>query len=371
MVHARNVARLVVCSLLGGLALVACFEDEQTKPESKPIECEFGTDDAGLCIPKCDPSACNEGNICVNNACVLACTRHVDCPDGFDCSPAQDDNGQAVTICAKRTYASEAGQFLAPCPMGDECDEANKFTCLGAGPGDADAYCTRWDCTSDADCPSGLACEPIRVGTKVCGRDDYGDAEDPNPCIEPSDYTKDGATYREGPITLLRNACVKRRYCSVCDSDLDCSRSPDLVCSKTDSNAQGICAPACNPKVGGCPWMGASTCEESSSVAVCRPTYGACVGDGSACSPCRNDLDCWSSDSSTRNICWRSAMGEPFCIDMDTRCATDDDCPVAPSGLRMHCMVEVPASSWAYRRCLPPDNGTPANPGHLSCWAAP
>lgn len=367
------------------MALSACSSSTAAaQPEHQDAgadtsACTGVLDEAGVCGPKCDDSLCNPGNYCVNNACQLACTSHLDCPAGWQCfgGNKKDSDGSDVSLCEPAKAPIGEGEYLWPCPKGDECKQDPSWMCNGL-VGDPDAYCTKFDCATDADCAGGMWCGIMRDFHTVCGQEaTYPSIGDPDPgaCIDPADFTKDGKTYRLGPATLIRNVCLKRGYCAECESDLDCSLTPGNLCVKTAANSKGYCSKGCAPDKGGCPWEGASTCAEAvpSKGATCNPTYGACVGNKDVCTPCRNDMDCWDPSSPGRKMCLRAMNSlEPYCVDLDTACASDTDCPVVqPGNVRMKCIVD-PAyvGSIIYQRCYPRDNGTLVS-GHTSCYHAP
>jgi hypothetical protein len=388
----RACARIaLVATTLGlsSLALPACGSDEtpaepnnnggDTDAGADVVTCPGVIDDAGKCVAKCEDSMCNAGNYCVENTCRLVCSAHADCPTGYECTGKgkKDSDGSDVFYCAPDAQPMGEGEFLWPCPNGDECKADPAWMCMGVGPGDADAYCTRYDCHSDADCPGGMWCATIRDFHKVCGNDNIpmpGIDPEPGDCIDPASFTTDGKTYRLGPISLLRNVCVRRGYCAECDSDVDCSLNNGYVCVKADPNQKGYCSRSCTEAKQSCPWEGASTCAvvDPAKGDTCNPTYGACTGNGDPCTPCRNDEDCWDPSSPVRKACLRSSFSlEPYCVDLDTPCTTNTDCPTSPGGRRMQCLNSTDyKGSILYDRCYPSDNGL-LTPGHPSCYKAP
>ncbi len=383
---AVRIALLATTVGLSAMALAACGSDANSanggNADAGPdvTACTGITDDAGNCVTKCDDSMCNTGNYCVDNACRLVCTSHLDCPSGYQClgSGVKDSDASQVHYCAPATQPMGEGEYLWPCPNGTECKNDPEWLCLGAGAGDADAYCSKYDCQSDADCPGGMWCGVVRDFHKVCGNAAYpapGITPDPGDCVDPANFTASGHTYRLGPMTLLRNMCLPRGYCTECNDDLDCSLVRGNICVKTDPNQKGYCSRACQGTKS-CPWEGASTCAtvESSKGDTCNPTYGACVGNKDVCTPCRNDEDCWDASLPTRRACLSNSFtGERFCVDLDKACKADADCPKPPeAGKNMQCMTaSAYQGSLLYQRCYPPDNGTTLNPGQPSCYRAP
>lgn len=379
-----RIALLAATLGMSAMGLAACGSDESPADQGNggddagvEAACPGVVDEAGNCVAKCDDTMCNAGNFCVDNSCKLQCAAHIDCPAGYQCtgSGKKDSDGSDITFCAPSDFPMGEGGYLWPCPNGDEC--GTDGVCIGAGPGDIDAYCTKYDCQDDSGCPSGMWCGVLRDFHQVCNNPDYpaaGIEPDPGDCIDPASFTADGKTYRLGPVSLLRNACLRRNYCAECDTDMDCSLNAGYVCVKTDASQKGYCSRSCTEAKQSCPWEGASTCSvvDSAKGDTCNPTYGACAGNKDVCSPCRNDDDCWDSSSSTRRMCLRSMFSlEPYCVDIDTKCQADADCPKSGAGVQMQCMTDPAyAGSLLDHVCYPADNGL-LQPGHPSCYPAP
>lgn len=340
--------------------------------------CEGGVVIDGACVAKCDASKCLEKNVCVENACKLTCDSHADCANGpgTQCTPAKDDGGANVNVCLPTAHSPSVGM---KCPEGDECEgkfacpdgsacdpEKGEGTCAkeacralyctGAGQGDTDAYCTYWDCTAEAPCPGGYECQRVRDFHKLCDKDKTSWAKE-LPCVAEADYQKDGATYIEGPLTLLRNTCLKREQCGACETDLDCSYSPGEAC--IDIGGEMRCSRACK-RDADCELDYA--CDEGKG--RCLPKAGTCVGEGNYCEPCLDDMDCGGDISSFKG-CRVETPGGKFCFDFSypDQCTTSADCPQAPSGKYGECLSSKYGSLAG--RCGPPYRESSYT---FTCW---
>ncbi len=336
-------------------------------------ECSGGVLVDGVCEGRCDPSSCLEGNVCVGNRCMLTCTSHNDCysptkgqPSYQACQvqktdtvPAEDDpsaglnDGPEAYVCTDIDKAGNIGLF---CPFGTECDtsfacpdgtsceqgkgseghctaeECKPLDCISKGEADAEAYCTTVDCKADADCGPGYYCGIQRRATKICGTD-KGTEE---PCVDPADFTKNGATYQEGPGSLLQNVCLKREPCAPCADIYDCSLSPDMAC--VNIAGYQACAKTCAADVD-CP--DDYTCTGG----FCIPRTQSCKppATDNYCFNCLSDLDCGPPGPDSTVVCADLSSGMKGCFDpavLDLDCATDTDCPASPSGKFGECLDE-------------------------------
>lgn len=393
---------------LFSLALAACGDDASNGTgggdqagavSSSSTGCDGVVED-GECVVACTPEACLPGNTCVGNRCTLTCSGHDDCSPGSSCADSvEDGSGAAIKTCQPTAKAPILG---AICYFGNECDAATVCPdgtacgaslcggapcgadglcpdavtacvaqacdaaacrpprCLGAVPEpeqspSASSYCTQDDCTADGDCAPGMYCGVTRDTRKICGNDDLELGLD-DPCLEPDDFETDGKTYREGPVSLLRNTCIYRRHCAPCGDDLDCSGIPGQLCAQIGGEAR--CATTCT-KDADC--ENDAACLEDPShpgVSVCSPRYGSCTGEGEFCSPCINDLDCGDADTSM--MCYPLAGAQRGCFDYSfaTDCTTDEDCPLSVDGeSRGECLdsgEQVTSSDPAYQKCFLP-----------------
>lgn len=387
---------------LGGVALAiasmgGCGDsgvDGSDGPD--PVECEGGVVVDGKCEGKCTPDKCLEGNVCVGNRCALQCDAHTDCNvpavGGVlqGCEPTKADSetglndGQSVSVCAALNLAPK---MLRGCPIGNECDDPDDpndwacpdgspctegtggetcgaeqcrpLICRTAGEGDADAYCVATDCTEDAHCGPGMYCSLGRWPNIICGSDPEKGTEEP--CIDPADFAKDGATYQEGPVSLLRNVCKKREPCAPCSSTADCSLRGDMDC--VAFNDQRVCAKTCGSD---------DDCQNDSycTGGFCIPRTDTCKPptEDNFCYSCLDDLDCGNAGNSV--ACVETAVGQRACLDtsFSTACESDSDCPESPSGQRGECLDEgeqVAPGTDIYHRCYLPF--WPAA-GSFECW---
>jgi len=332
----------------------------------------------GVCEGKCSPEKCLAGNTCVGNRCVLTCGSHADCaPDGTqDCAPAvEDGTGAAVQACKPSGKAAGVG---TPCPDGNECggvsvcpdgtpcagggcapDLCRPLVCNGSTKNNLNQYCTVVDCKADADCPGGYACEQQRDPHELCGSNPKKGNDDrcgttKEPCVAAADFSKNGATFSEGELCLLRKMCVKRSFCWPCASDLDCSRVPGGRC--TTIAGSGRCTTSCATSTD-CPYN--AGCVEG----TCQPSSGACEGEGKLCDVCQNDADC------PGGVCVNTGR-ERACATLNkgALCTDNGGCPTTKSGKQGLCLGElqgVPTDSPVYGACYPPiDEAT----GIVGCW---
>jgi hypothetical protein len=343
--------------------------------------------------------ACPFGNECLDAHQLFACPNGAPCdpPNGTpSCPPMGDGNADGTddNACQKDLAAcrgnaecavGRCGITRSPCSLTPQCDAnlCQPLGCLGAGAGDADAYCTRYDCTADTDCPGGFYCGAVRVNADICGVDDKGpsysgicgEADDAGPCVEPADFAKDGATYFEGPLCLMRNACMKREPCATCTTNVDCTALPDQRCARNGDQSTA-CGRICNPVNGDddcepnyrCDPGGLLVPESGPTGAygACVHRFGACKGTGNFCEPCLDDRDCGGA------ICYPATGNELACLQIpfEDSCpgGSNSECPQAPGGSYGTCLDEadgVTPDSSAYLMCfLPIDSGT----GKSGCW---
>ncbi len=364
-----------------GLSFAGCGDSGTDDPVE---ECEGGVIVDGVCEGKCDPSLCVENNVCVGNRCMLSCTSHNQCFAPFKgdaelqgCLAATADSGSglndgdAVFVCTTMNKALKIG---TPCPLGDECDDpatpddwacpdgspctegvgsdvcaadaCKALTCRSTGVGDAEAYCTTVDCTADADCGPGMYCGITRDPTNICGTMKGEEM----PCLDPGAFTAGGATFQEGPISLLRNVCLEREPCAPCEAATDCSLREDMQCVQIN-DFRG-CAKTCTTE---------DDCRNDYACTggFCTPRTGSCKppATDNFCHPCLNDLDCGTAQGTV--ACETTAVDQKACFDTsfpDT-CTTNADCPESPSGKNGECLDEgegLSPGDGAYQRCYFP-----------------
>lgn len=310
---------------------------------------------------------------CFGGECRPQCRSHFDCAGEGICTSGVDGAGDRVQYC--EPSPQPPGRYYTRCPQGDECDADAGFSCLGAGVGDLDAYCTA-DCTSDSDCAPGFYCGKISTVPCEDACDFRGVPDDPD--CAPPEQIGDGLPYRCGRFGVERSVCRAREFCSPCQSDSDCLAIPNTLCAD-DGSGTKICTQLCDPDVGSCPWGNAGICgffDEALGLATCAHRSGSCTGSGRGCDPCITDADCGEN-----GLCTSSQFtGERWCIDLSTSCdcegnpasgfCTGGGCPETPSGLRMIC-IDSPGSV-IDGACY--GANTAANPilssPQTGCWAA-
>ncbi|MCA9597107.1 MAG: hypothetical protein KC776_27525 [Myxococcales bacterium] len=415
----------------------------------------------------CETSAeCDvaRGFKCVDGTCTIAgCRTHADCKGVGHCTPGGKlypdepgaaDPGQTVNYCVQGD-AYPDGQFGTACPelntpdcnaegkcdnpsqfcdpktnKCDDCDKPNGFLCVGSGPGDVDAYCTKDECLADSDCATGYFCSTTRTGrvtceaacgflpaakdcvatnlpceadgtcknpkqtcdtntntclgcqdtSMACGAEKKKCAPPGTECIEAAKIG-DGKEYSCGPLTLLRNICLKREYCNECETDADCLAVQGQVCAK-DTKGNKICTVECDPNLpNACPWGSASICDvwdQDLGVATCAHRFGSCKGTGKSCEPCLDDGDC------PTGLCLSSDFsGERYCVDLTPSCdctglplvqqaiCTGGGCPQTPGGAAMQCYggPQVQAGgSPLYQKCVGANIAAPNASPQTGCW---
>ncbi len=285
-----------------------------------------------------EDSDCQSGLSCVGGLCTFACGSHFDCGGLGLC-----ESSARGTYCEPSDQLAP-GQYYSACPSGpSQCDLENDFICLSYGQGDLDAFCTA-DCGRDDDCPSGFRCG---AASAVPCEDACGEAGSPDaPGCVPAVEIGEGKRYQCGATGLVRPVCVKKAFCSPCESDADCLAVPGQVCAK-DASGEKICTVPCAPGADSCPWGNAGECglfDEELGIPTCSHRFGSCHGEGLGCEPCVNESDC------PNGFCARSAFTqEQYCIDLTTSCDCDGDedasgtcrghgCPDSPGGPALTCL---------------------------------
>lgn len=405
-----GVVAFVALAMLG--AMGACTPDEPS------AACVGGyVNDDGVCEGKCSPSKCLAGNTCVNNRCVLVCDVHSDClEDGSqNCMPAvEDDTNAAIMTCQPNgvTYGvglkcpfgnecpnvfscrttgercdpnqcggqpetckldadacyARANCTYGKCPDGSACtvfscgaqDCTAELVCISKGTGDADAYCTKNDCTDDADCPGGFYCGVTRDPHELCNSTPQkgdnafcGQVPANTACVDPAALGQ-GNTMFEGQLCILRKACLARKDCDPCTTDLDCAGVANH-CVTMDKESQKRCARECatSADCGDAAICVAIDPNDVNSNRVCKHKFGACVGAGKFCEPCLNDTDCGPVTGTS--ACYEYDGGQRGCF---TPCETNADCPPAPSKNTGVCLDDPTAL--LYKHCVPEGNNR--------CW---
>lgn len=288
--------------------------------------------------PECDEA---HGFACVNGECSYECRTHQDCANVGHCDVVTLE-GERRSFCVRDAEPEPSGRLYTACPDGDECETS--AVCVGAGPGDLDAYCSV-DCFQDSDCAAGYYCGVINRSPceDACGV--AGVESDPR-CV-PAEQIGVLQAYHCGELGgVERSVCRQREFCATCETDADCLGVPDQVCAK-DGSGEKICTKLCDPGVRSCPWGNASECgnfDEELGVPTCGHRFGSCHGVGKTCEPCRGNADC------PEGVCATSPFtSERWCINLSTRCeckngvdasgvCKDGGCPQSPGGLAVSCI---------------------------------
>lgn len=327
-------------STLAALSLLLCLS-ACTKPTVIGTACKT-TGDCNVKGQVCAPGQGGGASICTH-----ACSSQsgeTGCPVGFDCFPSDATLGMT---CNKAQY--EVTLTGAPLLIGVDCSK-NDSVCTALGstnaapscrkledpvkkmpnPIDPAAFCTG-ACTEDAGCPLQFA------------------------CLTDYDSVK---------------KCLRRELCSECVINDNCPTDNPL-CIPTKDGASHYCSKSCG-KGGDCGGIqntaficDFATDSTGAQVAACTHRYGACVGKGVVCDPCRSNADCTHAG----NSCYANvATGEAFCI---KGCKADADCSssTVPGVACDNTDVYDPSKNpggMSNEIC----NGG-AQPGLLSCWQQP
>ncbi|MFN7131309.1 MAG: hypothetical protein ACK4N5_04460 [Myxococcales bacterium] len=294
-------ARFYLSALCAAL-LVACSPE----PEPNPAPPDAGP-------PVCDPAKCAKNNICVQNKCMLQCTRAMDCPTGYDCKLVEEQ-----TVCVANNKKFGPGYFGGPCGVnGDrDCKAAEGFVCQGP-LGDPEAYCTLGNCTGDADCP----------GTYYCGDVDIG--------------------YKQ-----TRKTCLKREYCAPAQTLGDCSE-PDAVIA-TDLAGNKFCTRICDPKAKNPCGEGNDCVNVNGGQCWPKPFEGkrSCIAPKKFCGRCESQADCPEG-----GLCYKNEFTrEKMCLQP---CGTGlPNCPTpTPGGRKTGCTTKALTGfeEWG-TQCIPDPN---------------
>ncbi|MGZ3440534.1 MAG: hypothetical protein ACXVDD_13520 [Polyangia bacterium] len=304
--------RIVVCRAIA-LSILAFFVGACTRATAIGTPC-LADKDCNVKGQRCVAGVNGGAKICTH-----ACsgqTGEQGCPIGYDCT-ASDATAPTVLTCNKEPYAFDATSG-APLLFGKDCslqggttqgewdaacaatgDPAPSPTCHHAADpdsratpkaplrNDAHAYCTG-GCNSDADCPVDMRCGADYDGNTKCLRRAFCD-----PCVMNDNCTGDN------------DACVptsdgSSRYCTKsCASPYDCGGVQGHFLS---------CA--------------ATTDSLGTSAMFCLHKFGACVGTGQVCDPCRVEGDCANGTHCVGNLATGERMCTKSCV-MDSECASN------------------------------------------------
>jgi len=190
-------------------------------------------------------------------------------------------------------------------------------------------------CTSSADCATdGLECF-------TTGPDDLY-AQCSTSCTDNMDCSEYHTCNLKLGGAHPPQICTVSDYCSPCQDDVQCML-PGMRCLE-DTAGAGFCSPPCVPGTPSCAAGSRCVYEELLGDFYCRPIWGACLGDGAQCAPCRYDPDCVSG-----YFCLEMMYSkEKFCSEP---CEGDDDCLGD-----MACVAGGPGGA---NVCFPTWNGKP------------
>jgi hypothetical protein len=304
---------------------------------------------------------CPFGNECPS---LFSCRTTGEHCDPNQCGGQPETCKLDVDACYARTNCT-----YGKCPDGTACtvsscsaqDCTADLRCISQGAGDADAYCTKNDCADDADCPGGFYCGVTRDPHELCNSTPKkgnnaacGRVPANTPCIDPATLGQ-GNTMFEGPVCIMRKACLARKDCDPCTTDLDCAGITNH-CVTMDNETQKRCARECatSADCGDQAICVAVDPNDVNSSRVCKHKFGACVGAGKFCEPCLNDTDCGPVTGT--GACYEYDGGQRGCF---TPCETSADCPPSPSKIVGVCNLDDP-NALLYKHCVPE--------GTNRCW---
>jgi len=370
---------LAALSLSPFVSASACSSDPK-KPAEEQAPGGAGSEpqSSGRFTACDDSSQCDEehGFSCVDGECTYACESHSDCREVGHCA-SRIAHGKRQQFCVRDPKPPEVGGLYTPCPQGDEC--ADPRLCIGAGPGDLDAYCSV-DCSSDDDCAAGYYCGTMT--RRPCEAACKQDAAPSDPSCVPSDEIGKGkAFYCNALGGVERKVCRQREFCAPCNDDSDCLSVPNQICARgAAGDKTKICTRLCDPDTRSCPWGNAAECavfDEELGEPTCAHRFGSCSGSGKTCEPCVTNDDCPGGACTSSQF-----TGERWCIDLQTKCeckegvdstgtCTDGGCPDSPSGLTVQCVGEGSTLSGI---CFAANCGTDTLLGtspQTGCWPPP
>jgi hypothetical protein len=268
--------------------------------------------DCGGKHPNCVAGLNNTGKICTQ-----VCLSNLDCPIAYDCTISDEKLGRT---CNKSLFAVDP-KTGDPLLFGKSCI-TDDSPCQNTGDKNPMPTCRKGNQPSEAK-PVPLASDPAGYCTGACTNDN--DCPLPMRCA--ADY--DGVT-----------KCLKRNVCDECKFDENCGydsgvfRSDFTKCVPTTDNSARYCSKGCLSD-GDCPgaakhskWMVCkdSTSSDGTAGQFCLDWYGACVGKGNVCDPCRTQADCGAGLKCMDNpygLFSYPWSGERMC---NKTCMTDTDC---------------------------------------------
>lgn len=252
--------------------------------------------------------------------CTHACTGQSGengCPIGYDCGPSDPANTADLT-CNKESFAFDSVTG-APLLFGKSCALAPGATqaewdqaCAGSGDPAANPTCRHApDSQSRTNPPAPLKNDSKAYCTGACN----ADSDCPVDMLCGVDY--DNA-----------KKCLRRQFCDPCLINDNCTAGEFTACVPTADGSSRYCSKACEAQYdcGGVQgrFLSCDTTTDSlgASGKYCLHKFGACVGTGEVCDPCRTNADCANGTRCLANI----ATGERMCTKactMDSQCASN------------------------------------------------
>ena len=272
-----------------------------------------------------------------NALCTLPdCLYDSDCPGGWWCAMVDATPNHTTK---KRTFGLPPRawclprQYCATCQMDHDCAKAADGTQQHCVQDSAHhGFCSP-QCGSNATCPLDATCQ---LQWAVCAQ---------TTCKQDGDCQARG-----GAEKCFAGVCQL-----ACKKDVDCPASNGMAqhcgqagacvtqacqsdddCPPTSTTFQHCNAGACTPECSTAADCNAATGDQTCTpLSVCAPRAGACVGDGTFCSPCRSDGDCsagycLNAQYSTERFCSTATAAGVQCS--STASPLPGTCPKFPPG---------------------------------------
>ncbi|MBI3052104.1 hypothetical protein HYY74_06665 [Candidatus Woesearchaeota archaeon] len=278
---------------------------------------------SGQCVapPACSQaSPCQEGQVCVDGACVQRCLADTACNSNQRCL-----NGACSSACVYNSQCSSgqkcvAGVCQAACASDAQCESDKRCIaglCIPA-PG----------CLSAENCPSSVPRCINNACTTACNSDTQ--------CPSRTKCSSGGACVA---VCTSQSDCSSGQQCSngICSGG-SCSTRSD--CQNSQNCISGQCTAACASD-SGCPVQGtrciggscSSACySDSHCTGIQKCLNGACIAAGTGCT---SDTGCGANQRCYYGACLSECSDSRPCLNSKpcvnggcvSGCMVDNDCP--------------------------------------------
>ncbi|NUN12240.1 MAG: DUF1566 domain-containing protein [Myxococcales bacterium] len=339
----------------GDTATVADSTDDTGEDEFD--DTAHNEDTTGDAATTCDPSDCDDNNVCTTEECneqgdcVSIPATGQPCDDGDICSAnevcnkgtcrsdtptiCEDNNPCTEDSCVPEVGCSFEAITGVPCDDGEPCTESDKCTrglCMGTWLFDCNDEnpCTKDLCDPEVGC----AYEPLNGGlcdgpglclaggvceNSECTGGKPKTCDDQNPCTADTCLDTMGCSY----IAVDGEVCEDNNPCTVedlCNNGV-CTGGKPKTCEDSDECTENGCDPT-----SGCTFVEISgtACNDDDLCTtgdICK--NGACVGQESV--NCNDDNPC-SNDSCKNGVCEYVAVENGAACDDGDACTTDTVC---------------------------------------------